>query len=86
MRIFGLILGIMGALSPAAANGLTITATPSIALYGESFSWNVAGLRPGERVTVRASSTDARGIVGRLRSRRCRFGRPSPASARFRKL
>jgi len=64
MRKLGLIIGILVALSAAAAaNALTIKATPPIALYGEPFSWNVAGLQPGERVTVKASSTDARGIV-----------------------
>lgn len=42
--------------------GLKIISTPSIALYGERFSWRVTGLRPGERVTVKAVSRDARRV------------------------
>ena len=42
---------------------LKIVATPSIALYGEPFSWKVTGLRPGERVTVKAASRDASMIL-----------------------
>jgi hypothetical protein len=45
------------------ATELRVTATPSVALFGEPFSWNVAGLQPGERVTLKALSTDARGIL-----------------------
>ncbi len=46
--------------SATGTSELKIVATPSIALYGEPFSWKVSGLRPGERVTVRAASKDAR--------------------------
>ena len=42
---------------------LRVHATPSVALYGEPFSWQVTGLRPGEQVTVTAVSTDARKVV-----------------------
>jgi len=45
---------------PAEAAGLKIASTPSTALFGEPFNWSVSGLRPGEKVTVRASSRDAR--------------------------
>lgn len=43
--------------------GLKIVAAPPVALYGEPFSWKVTGLRPGERVTVKAVSKDARRVV-----------------------
>jgi dienelactone hydrolase len=56
-------LGIRDAASAAGAPALKIVATPSIALYGEPFSWKVTGLRPGERVTVKAASKDARRIL-----------------------
>ncbi|MCU0293420.1 MAG: acyl-CoA thioesterase/BAAT N-terminal domain-containing protein [Thermoanaerobaculaceae bacterium] len=42
---------------------LRVHATPPVALYGEPFSWQVTGLRPGEPVTVTAVSTDARKVV-----------------------
>jgi dienelactone hydrolase len=42
------------------APGLTITATPSIVLYGTPFSLKVTGLRPAEKATVKAASLDAR--------------------------
>jgi dienelactone hydrolase len=42
---------------------MEIVSTPSIALYGEPFSWKVTGLQPGERVTVKAVSRDARMIT-----------------------
>ena len=48
--------------SATGSSELNIVATPSIALYGEPFSWKVSGLRPGEKVTIRAASTDARRI------------------------
>jgi len=55
--MLGMALGIGG------ATELKMVATPSIALYGEPFSWKITGLRPGERVTVKAASTDARRIL-----------------------
>jgi len=61
--LLGLAPGISGAGSAARATELRIVATPSVALYGESFSWKVTGLRPGERVTVKASSQDARRVL-----------------------
>ncbi len=48
---------------PAEAAGLKIMASPAQALYGEPFHWTVMGLKPGERVTVKASSRDARKIT-----------------------
>ena len=57
---FAVILGTGGASGPAAATGLKIVAAPSVALFGEPFAWRVTGLRPGERVTVKAVSKDAR--------------------------
>ena len=45
------------------AKELKIIATPSVALYGEPFSWKVTGLQPGERVTLKAASTDTRRIL-----------------------
>ena len=56
----GLALGIGGLASAEAATELKIIAAPSVALYGEPFSWKVTGLQPGERVTLKADSTDAR--------------------------
>jgi hypothetical protein len=47
----------------ASATELKIVATPQVALYGEAFSWKVTGLRPGERVTLKAVSKDARRII-----------------------
>ena len=55
--ILGLVSGIVG------ATELKVVATPSTALYGEPFSWKVTGLRPGERMTIKAASKDARMIV-----------------------
>ena len=61
--VLGLSLGI-GSVSPAAAaKGLKVISTPSVALYGEPFSWKITGLKAGERVTLQASSTDARKIL-----------------------
>jgi dienelactone hydrolase len=58
-----LVTGIGRAASAAAAEKLKIAAFPSVALYGEPFSWKVTGLRPGEKVTVKAVSKDVRKIV-----------------------
>jgi dienelactone hydrolase len=55
-------LGIVEAAAAPAPADLKIILTPSVALYGEAFSWQVAGLRPGERVTIKAFSKDARMI------------------------
>ncbi len=54
------LLGPRGAAREWGGAGLKIASTPSIALYGEPFSWKVTGLRSGERVTVKAVSKDAR--------------------------
>jgi dienelactone hydrolase len=56
-------LGIIGADSATGAAELKIVATPSVALYGEPFSWKVTGLQPGGKVTVKAISRDARTIL-----------------------
>ena len=57
----GLLLAMtLGMAWPAGAAGLKIVSTPSTALYGEPFNWKVTGLKPGERVTVKASSRDTR--------------------------
>ena len=57
---WGLIVLLCG--SPARAEGdLKISASPSVALYGEPFSVRVTGLRPGERAAIKASSRDGRG-------------------------
>ncbi len=61
--VTGLILGMALGIGEAAAGKLRMVATPSVALYGEPFSWKVAGLGPGERVTVKAASKDARAIL-----------------------
>jgi dienelactone hydrolase len=56
---WGLVAFLCG--GPAPADGdLKITASPSVALYGEPFSVRVTGLRPGERAVIKASSKDAR--------------------------
>ncbi len=61
--MLGTALGIIDAASAAGATELKIIATPSIALFGEPFSWKVTGLRPGEKVKVQAASKDARRII-----------------------
>lgn len=61
--MLGTVLGIGLAASTTGAAELKMIAIPSIALYGEPFSWKVTGLRPGERVTVKAASKDARMIL-----------------------
>jgi len=58
--LLGLALGIAGA---AESTELKIIIRPSVALYGEPFSWKVAGLQPSSKVTIKASSRDARQIV-----------------------
>jgi len=50
------------AVTDARASELRIAATPQVALYGTPFSLTVTGLRPGERATVKAVSTDAKKI------------------------
>lgn len=42
------------------ASGLQLEVTPAAALYGTPFTIKVTGLEKGERVTVRARSTDAK--------------------------
>jgi dienelactone hydrolase len=54
--------GISSMTSASEATTHKIVATPAVALYGEPFSWKVTGLRPGERVTVKAVSKDVRRI------------------------
>jgi dienelactone hydrolase len=61
--ILGLAPGISGTASSAGTKELKIVATPSVALYGEPFSWKLMGLRPGEKVKVKAASKDARMIL-----------------------
>ncbi len=51
--MLGVTLGIGG------ETELKIVAAPSVALYGEPFSWKVTGLQPCERVKVKAASRDA---------------------------
>jgi hypothetical protein len=53
----------LGTSGTAWATELKIVATPSVALYGEPFSWMVTGLRLGERVTLKAVSKDARMVI-----------------------
>lgn len=60
--LLGLVLGMAGAVT-AHSSELQMKVKPAAALYGEPFSWHVTGLRPGERVTVRAVSRDAKKIV-----------------------
>ena len=45
---------------PAGAAELKIVSMPATAVFGEPFHWKVTGLEPGGKVTVKASSTDAR--------------------------
>jgi pimeloyl-ACP methyl ester carboxylesterase len=61
--VLGLSLGIGWIAWAATVKELKVIAIPSVALYGEPFSWNVTGLQPGERVTLKATSTDARRIL-----------------------
>ena len=61
--VLGLSLGIGWIAWAATAKELKVIATPSVALYGEPFSWKVTGLQPRERVTLKAASTDARRIL-----------------------
>ncbi len=61
--LLGLVLSINGSASAARATELKMVSAPSLALYGEPFSWKVTGLRPDERVTVKASSQDARRVL-----------------------
>jgi len=63
MFVLGLSLGIGWIAWAATAKELKVISTPSLALYGEPFSWKVTGLQPGERVTLKAASTDARKIL-----------------------
>jgi dienelactone hydrolase len=60
--MFCIVLGIGEAASAAEPVELKMVASPTVALYGEPFSWKVTGLRPGERVTVKAVSKDAKMI------------------------
>lgn len=46
----------------AGAAQLRVVVAPAVALYGEPFAWQVAGLRPGERVTLTARSRDSKRI------------------------
>jgi len=57
--VSSVVLGIAG-LGSAEPRIVTV---PAVALYGQPFSWRVTGLRPGERVTLRAVSKDARQVV-----------------------
>jgi dienelactone hydrolase len=52
--------GSLGAGALRVTPGLKITVTPAAASYGEPFDLRIEGLRPGERVTVKAASVDAR--------------------------
>jgi len=61
--MLGLALECGGAALAAETTEMKIITAPSVALYGEPFSWKVTGLKPGERVTVQASSRDARRII-----------------------
>ncbi|MCJ7630297.1 MAG: acyl-CoA thioesterase/BAAT N-terminal domain-containing protein [Longimicrobiales bacterium] len=61
--VLGGSLGVDSIAWAAPSEELRVTATPSVALFGEPFSWRVTGLRPGERVTLKALSTDSRGIL-----------------------
>jgi dienelactone hydrolase len=61
--VLGFSLGIGWIAWAATAKELKVIATPSVALYGEPFSWKVTGLQPGERVTLKAASTDVRKIL-----------------------
>jgi dienelactone hydrolase len=65
LSAFVVVLGCEPALAASAtgATELKIVAAPSVALYGEPFSWKVTGLRPGEKVTVKAVSKDARMVL-----------------------
>lgn len=44
---------------------LKVVASPAVALFGEPFSWKVTGLKPGESVTLKAVSRDAKGLLWR---------------------
>lgn len=61
--VLGLTSGIIWISWAAPAKELKVITTPSIALYGEAFSWKVTGLQPGEMVTLKATSMDARRIL-----------------------
>ena len=64
--LMGMVLEGNGMVSTTAeSSGLQIIAHPSVALYGEPFSWKIVGLRPGERVALKAVSRDARKILWR---------------------
>jgi dienelactone hydrolase len=57
--MFCIAIGING---PVFAAEFKIISSPAVALYGEPFSWKVTGLQPGERVTLKAVSRDAKNI------------------------
>jgi len=61
--VLSLTLGIGWIAWAATAKELKVIATPSVALYGEPFSWKITGLQPGESVTLKAASADARKIL-----------------------
>jgi len=65
--VWGLLVLLGAVLGPAAwdarAPELKIEVSPPVALYGTLFSLKVTGLRPGERATIKADSTDARQIL-----------------------
>lgn len=57
----GILLGMAFAIKGTAyAAEFRIIASPAVALYGEPFSWKITGLQPGERVTLKAVSRDAK--------------------------
>ncbi len=51
------------ALPARPGEGLRVVAVPTVALFGEPFSWRVAGVKPKGPVRVTAVSTDARGTT-----------------------
>jgi dienelactone hydrolase len=55
--------GVVGAAADGRSPGPRVEVAPAVAVYGTPFSLKVTGLRPGERATVKAASTDARRVV-----------------------
>jgi dienelactone hydrolase len=59
----GILLLALGMGAAAKAPELKVVATPSMALFGEPFSWKVIGLQPGERMTLKAVSRDTNRVT-----------------------
>jgi len=63
MRFFLIIFVLTSILLQAQPNEISISIQPAEAIYGTPFSMMISGLKPGEEVTLKASSIDGSGII-----------------------